>query len=214
MGMKRHLCALLATVLLLFTACTAPAPSQPESASPPPSAPPESAATPDEPAPKEIPNYYVEEVEDGIKDLSAVESLYWYLWGNLTPKDYRYIGTFTAVELSPERTECYCVEICASDKSYIDSLLKDYDGPWAPLVFHHTPVSLFDHAYAEIEMKRFLEAHPEIEVKDIVEGDYNDMWWLYAVEPYDELQAFIDNYPIQGVFGVSRFVPEEEWNPD
>ena len=80
--------ALLAAALALLAACGAPTPP-PESQTPPPAPASESA-----PAPKDVSNFYTDDIDYETDDQAAVEALYWYLYSNLAPKDYTSIKGF------------------------------------------------------------------------------------------------------------------------
>lgn len=178
----------------------------------------ESSAAPVEsdPEPKEVPNYYVEDTMDGIQDKEPVERLCWYLLGNLTIKEYCRIEVQKDWSISPERTpNYYTVEILAADKAPIDALLQNYDGPWAPIYFEEVPYSLLDLKRADADLKTFLEEHPEIEVMSY-SSDFDKFLSVEAevVELTDELTSFVENYPIQDIYCIMKYVPEEDWNPD
>ncbi len=54
---------------------------------------------------------------------------------------------------------------------------------------------------------------PQLMRLDIYEGGEPKVL-AEVVEIDDELTAFVENYPIQDIFEISRFVPEEDINPD
>ena len=195
--MKQTACALLAAFFLFLTACAAPAP--PPSQSPPP----ESTPPQTEPAPKQVPNYYVEDLDDDIEDQSAVDALYWYLYGNLAPKDYTRIVLYKGL-----------VSLDAMEKAPIDALLQDYDGPWAPIYFSQASFSRVDLMQAEAAIKTFFQEHPGSQLKRLNVFENGTMVYVEVVEITDELIAFVESYPIQGIFEISKFVPEEDFNPD
>lgn len=205
--MKIKLIALLTVLLLLLTACAAPAPES-ESAPPP-----ENLSDPE---PIDVSHYYIEDPErEGIEDREAMEDLYWYLWGNLSPKDYSSIHTWWEWKDDAHEDHVYSVLFNGPDKAPIDALLRDYDGPYAPVWFNENPRTLFDLKRAEEDIRVFFEEHPETEMVDIDSREWEIMCNMVTVmEITDELTAFVENYPVKDIYEIMEYIPEEMINPD
>lgn len=93
MQLKRILAA--GAVLLCVAGCSR-VPAGPSSVT----APAENVSTPaseSAPAPKDVSNFYTDDIDYETDDQAAVEALYWYLYSNLAPKDYTYINPFMEV---------------------------------------------------------------------------------------------------------------------
>ncbi len=201
MQLKRILAA--GAVLLCVAGCSR-VPAGPSSVT----APAENVSTPaseSAPAPKDVSNFYTDDIDYETDDQAAVEALYWYLYSNLAPKDYTSIVLYRGQ-----------VDLKAMEKAPIDTLLRDYDGPWAPIYFRQTTFSRVDLMQAKAAIKALYQGRPggpQLMRLDIYEGGEPKVL-AEVVEIDDELTAFVENYPIQDIFEISRFVPEEDINPD
>lgn len=217
--MKIKLIALLTALLLLLTACAAPAPesdsmpppsegvSDPESDSSPPS--PESVSDP-EPEVKDVSHYYIEETSlDGIEDEEPVETLCQYLLENLTPKEYGVIDTYAEIKspYDPENIEVLrSVRVIAPNKAPIDEVLQQYDGPYAPIFFYQNKNTLSNMTQARKDVQAFLAEHPEIEVTAFGEA-WPQLVAVWVEEFSDELTSFVENYPIKGIYKIIKDSP-------
>ena len=212
--MKYYLCVLCAAILLVFASCS-PASKGPDVSTPPTesvsSSQPESntEAVTDV---KDISNYYIEEGMSGISDQEAVKALCLYLWGNLKPKDYCFINVASGGKDPSTGERTYLVEVYASDKAPVDTLLQDYDGPWAPVNFNQISHSFLDVAQAQVDMRVFLEKHSEIEVTHFSRSEDNLVVFLEVVEITDELANFAENYSVKDVYKI--YEPQLGLNPD
>lgn len=208
MQLKRILAA--GAVLLCVAGCSR-VPAGPSSVT----APAENVSTPaseSAPAPKDVSNHYVEDASDGISDQEAVNALCIYLWGNLRPKDYCYIGVESGGKDPSTGERIWAVEVYAPDKAPFDTLLQDYDGPWAPVHFNQSPRTFLDLAQAQTDMQVFLEQHPEIEVTLFSLAQNDQVIFLEVAEMTDELTAFVENYPVKDIFKIHK--PPFDVNPD
>lgn len=169
------------------------------------------------PEPVELPNYYIESSTDGILDEEAAQTLCKYLWSSLAPKDYCGIDVLADIaNRDPETGEmtwCYAVEVFAQDKAPIDKLLQDYHGPWAPVYFVPAAFSRVDLVQAEVDMNDFLDEHPDIRVAAVNRADGDMVVYVETIEPSDELTAFVEEYPVQGVYNVFEYFTTD-LNPD
>lgn len=209
--MKIRLAALLTALLLLLAACAAPAPESeitppdPESVSRPESesTPPPPGSVPElEPEAKDVSHYYVEGDQEGAEDEEAVKALYWYLWNNLRPSEYTWIridGSF----YDPEKVQQYWVTLTAPDKAPVDALLQNYDGLWAAIHFEQNDITLYDQERADDDLRVFLDEHPEIRLDGEI-GNAVGKLVLYVEEMNDDLTAFIENYPVKGVYQIIK----------
>lgn len=209
--MKIRLIALLAALLLLLAACAAPAP---ESKSAP--VPSESAADP-EPEVEDVSHYYIEDPEkEGIEDKEAAKALCWYLRGNLSPKDYSSVHDTLEVKYGDETHEnhVYYVDVYGPSKAPIDAMLRDYDGPYAPIYFHQLERTLLDLWRAEDDWEDFWIHHTEeIGFRGFYTNDWEFMCHSITVEEVtDELTAFVENYPVKDIFEIDQYRGEP--NPD
>lgn len=155
------------------------------------------------PTPKDVSNYYVDDLDDDTEDQDAVDALYWYLYGNLAPKDYTAIALYKGQ-----------VALKAMEKAPVDALLQDYNGPWAPIYFCQTSFSRVDLMQAKNAIETLYQVHPGRQLRrlNIYEGESKVQVEVVSID--DELIEFVENYPIQDIFEVSKFVPEEDLNPD
>lgn len=207
--MKAMLSALLA-VLLLLTACAAPAPES-ESASPPL----ESASDPE---PVDVSHYYIQDpAKEGIEDKAAAEALCWYLRGNLSPKDYSSVHDTLEVKYGDETHEnhVYYVDVYGPSRDPFDAMLRDYDGPFAPIAFHPLERTLLDLWRAEDDWDDFLLHHMDVGPRGFFTNDWDHMRHSITVEEItDELTAFVENYPVKDIYEIVEYVPWEMLNPD
>lgn len=194
--MKTKLLAMLLAVFLL-TACAAPAPESESTPLPEP----ESVSEP-EPEPKDVSHYFVEGDADGIEDQEAAENLYWYLKGNLTPKEYCYIHLSDRAKdpFSSDDTRLYFLYLQGMDRAPVEALLRDYDGPWAPIWYEETDRTLYDLMQAEEYVKPFLSRQMDFDVAVAViqEG------FVYVIvdEVTPELTAYLADFPIRCFIAV------------
>lgn len=157
------------------------------------------------PSPKDVSNYYTEDINYSIDDQEAVEALYWYLYRNLAPKDYTKIALYKGQ-----------ITLDAMEKTPIDTLLLDYDGPWAPIFFRQASFSLVDLMQAKAAIEALYQGRsgvPQL-MQLYINKSGEPKVHVEVVEIDDELIAFVENYPIQDIFEISKFIPEEDLNPD
>lgn len=203
--MKRLIVSLCLALFLALAACSTP----PEtSTAPPPS---ESSSVPSSSvssAPEK--DYFITEAEQGILDRKAVEELYRYLWGNLTPKQYCQI-------LADSTNYRYRVLLIAPDKGVVEALLEDYTGPWAPVLYRHIPYTLADMVQAEADMWDFIKSHPGTPDVDIVVGEE----WVEVTDQsndpnadYSGLRSFAENYPFPDIYLILDYDDTHPTNPD
>ena len=208
--MKTKLLAALLALLLLLTACAASAPDGD-------GAPPESGSDPD-PEPVDVSHYYIEDPErEGVEDREAAKDLCLYLRGNLLPKDYSSVHHTLEVKYGDETHEnhVYYVDVYGPSKEPIDALLREYDGPYAPIWFHPMERTLFDLWRAEDDWEDFLRGHWEVGSRGLHTNDWEFICHTIVVENItDELTAFVENYPVKDIFWVEEYVPWEMENPD
>lgn len=193
-------------VILLLGACSVP----PETSTAPP--PPESSSVPSSTSSSQPElNYFVEKVEDnGIEDREAVDALYWYLYENLTPSQYLGVAVSHSA-LYP--IETYLVYFSGPDKAPAEKLLETYTGSWAPVYFEVSHFTQAEMMRAETDAKYFLKMHPEIVNALVIREDLEDSILLLARKPSDDLEKFVENYPLKDIFWISVEDPDL-LNPD
>ena len=193
MQLKRTLAAGIILLCAVGCSCT---PVEPFSVS----APPENVSIPAQsiPAPKDVSDYYTEDID------YRIDALYWYLYSNLAPKDYTSIALYKGQ-----------VGLDAMEKTPINALLQDYDGPWAPIYFGQTSFSRVDLMQAKAAIETLYEGSQGTQLRRLYVYEGGEPKVLVeVVEIDDELNAFVESYPIQDIFEISKFVPEEDINPD
>lgn len=66
---------------------------------------------------------------------------------------------------------------------------------------------------AKADMNAFLEDLPEITYEEM--GTTRDIAYVdWVKDGYEELQQFVDGYPIPKLFSITKYVPEEMVNPN
>lgn len=148
----------------------------------------------------------------GLTDPAPAEQLSQYFLDHLSSDQYLLIECDDYYDIG-EGESRYHVFIWAENIEPFQNLLDSYDGPWTPILFGEVPYSLNDLMKAEADMKAFLEEHPEITYEEM--GTTRDIVYVdWVKDGYEELQQFVDGYPSPELFSITKYVPEEMWNPD
>lgn len=137
---------------------------------------------------------------DGIADRSATETLCGYLLENLSSDQYCAVSVYPGAT-SPNKT--YVVLLFAPDRSAAEKVLRNYSGPWAPVLYERSQFSLTELTQAETDISRFAKEHPKIAIEDVRRDELEDSIRLLVRQPYEDLTAFVENYPRKGIFWIS-----------
>lgn len=201
---KGFLVSICLTLLLIFVGCFSPQSDVPATT-------PESDSVSPPLVSQSERDFFVAEIRDnGIEDREAVDALYWYLYENLTPSQYLGVDVFHSA-LYP--IETYLVYFSGPDKVPAEKLLETYTGPWAPVYFEVSHFTQAELMRAEADAKYFLKMHPEIVNALVIREDLEDSILLLARKPSDDLEKFVENYPLKDIFWISVEDPDL-LNPD
>lgn len=173
--------------------------TEPEKSSTPESSSPSSESVPD-PEPEST----SQESSDGAA-VDQVEAMLVYLKENLDPRDY------TDVQRGGDGNR---IDILTPFPEAAKSVVEAYTGVTVPVEYYHEEFSKGQLEQAKMDLKQFLEDHPEIKVWDwkpiLLFGGYQ----INLKENNDKLAEFIGGYPVVGIYQTTVSPEKESMHPD